>query len=62
MYWDVFMGNKAVEFQSERIWEWSLEELWRVIYNGVVSVYEIIWESNGVVVCLAMLLGFSAGE
>ena len=54
------MGNKAVEFQSERIWEWSLEELWRVIYNGVVSVYEIIWESNGVVVCLAQLLGFSA--
>ena len=26
-YWDVFMGTKVVEFQSERVWEWSLEEL-----------------------------------
>ena len=35
------MGNKTVEFQSERAREWSLEELWCVIYNGVVSAYEI---------------------
>ena len=41
-YWDVFMGSKTVEFQSERIWEWSLEELWYVICNSVVSVYEIV--------------------
>ena len=26
-YWDVFMGSKVVELQSERVWEWSLEEL-----------------------------------
>ena len=36
------MGSKTVEFQSEKVWEWSLEELWCVIYNGVVSVYEIM--------------------
>ena len=38
------MGNKTIEFQSERAGEWSLEELWCVIYNGVVSVYEIVYE------------------
>ena len=37
----MFLGSKTVEFQSERAREWSLEELWCVIYNGVVSVYEI---------------------
>ena len=35
------MGSKTVKFQSERAWEWSLEELWYVICNGVVSVYEV---------------------
>ena len=38
----MFLGNKTVEFQSEREWEWSLEELGGVICNGVVSVYEIV--------------------
>ena len=42
VYWDVFMGSKTIEFQSERVWEWSLEELWCVICNGVVSVYRIV--------------------
>ena len=41
-YKDVFMGSKTVEFQGERVWEWSLEELWCVICNSVVSVYEIV--------------------
>ena len=38
------MGSKTIEFQSERAGEWSLEELWCVICNGVVSVYEIVYE------------------
>ena len=36
------MGSKTVEFQSKRALEWSLEELWCVICNCVVSVYEIV--------------------
>ena len=43
-YWDMFMSNETVEFQCERAWEWSLEKLWCVICNGVVSVYEIVYE------------------
>ena len=43
-YWDVFMGSKIVEFQSDRVWEWSLEELWCVICNSVVSVYGVVYE------------------
>ena len=38
----MFIGSKTVEFQSERVCEWNLEELWCVICNGVVSVYEIV--------------------
>ena len=41
-YEDVFIGNKIVKFQSEGVWEWSLKELWCVICNGVVSVYDIV--------------------
>ena len=41
-YWGMFIGSKTVEFKSERAWEWSLEELWCVICNGVVSVYEVM--------------------
>ena len=26
VYWDAFIGSKIVEFQSERVWAWSLEE------------------------------------
>ena len=37
-YWDVFMGSKTVEFQSERTWEWSLEKVWCVICNSVVCM------------------------
>ena len=36
------MGNKTIEFKSEGVWERILEELWYVICNGVVSVYEIV--------------------
>ena len=36
------MGNKTIEFQGERVLEWSLEELWCVICNGVVSIYEVV--------------------
>ena len=40
----MFIGSKTVEFQSERVWEWSLEELWCVICNGVVSVWDYVRE------------------
>ena len=36
------MASKIVEFQSEKVREWSLEELWCVICNDVISVYEIV--------------------
>ena len=38
----MFMGSKTVEFKSERACEWSIEELWSVICNSVVSVYEVV--------------------
>ena len=41
-YWDVFMGSKTVEFQSEKVCEWSLEELWCVLCNDIVNVYDIV--------------------
>ena len=32
------MGSETIGFQSEKVWEWSLEELWCVICNGVVCM------------------------
>ena len=36
------MGSKTVEFQSEKVCEWSLEELWCVLCNDIVNVYDIV--------------------
>ena len=40
------LAQAQTKLTSKIVWEWSLEELWCVICNDVVSVYDIVYFQN----------------